>query len=91
MPCQMCKRDMQTAKGCVRHAYVHKGKEIPAIKCGGAGDWGEGTPDYVCGDCNAKFGEYHHYGCDTERCPVCGGQFISCACWGDKLEVRIAR
>jgi hypothetical protein len=33
-----------------------------------------------CHDCNVKEGEIHEMGCDTERCPVCGGQFISCEC-----------
>lgn len=88
MVCNTCKRDMATAKGCFKHGYLHDGKVIPAIKNGGVGDWGEGQPDCVCHDCNAKHGEYHHYGCDAERCPVCGGQLISCDCWGDKITVR---
>lgn len=31
-----------------------------------------------CHDCNAKPGELHDPGCDTEQCPACGGQAISC-------------
>ena len=30
--------------------------------------------------CRARPGHYHHVGCDAERCPVCGGQLISCDC-----------
>jgi hypothetical protein len=36
-----------------------------------------GTP---CHDCVAIPGELHVPGCDMERCPKCGGQWISCGC-----------
>ena len=43
-----------------------------------------------CHDCGIvnKRGNYHHFGCDIERCPICGNQLISCGCL-DKGEVFI--
>lgn len=42
-----------------------------------------------CHDCGAKPGEVHADGCDTERCSVCGGQYMCCACEGhDKQFAR---
>jgi len=37
-------------------------------------------PSGHCHDCNIKHGNYHHPGCDVERCPKCEGQLISCGC-----------
>jgi len=34
-----------------------------------------------CHDCGVQPGEPHKPGCDTERCPKCGCQLISCDCF----------
>lgn len=33
-----------------------------------------------CHDCGAKWGGLHHPGCDSEKCPRCGGQYFICEC-----------
>lgn len=41
----------------------------------------------TCSDCGSKIGEFHHLGCDWERCPRCGMQLISCDC-NDDYEIE---
>ena len=72
--CDYCHRKMGE-NGCKKHWYIIDGEEYEAVKFG---DPMEKLPDdiTVCHDCGAKLGEYHHPGCDMERCPKCGKQLI---------------
>jgi hypothetical protein len=61
------------------------GKKVGRIRYGDEGeDWGAGK--WPCHDCGVVKGQYHVPGCDVERCPVCGGQLISCHCRGHEDE-----
>ena len=84
--CKACGREMLKAKGCRRKSVWINGKQYTRIRVGGFNDFYEDRPDAVCGDCGAHYGYFHHWGCDCERCPKCGGQLISCFC--EEVEIR---
>lgn len=75
--CQACGKEMLTASGCDFRYAVKNDKFYKRRKVGDEGWYSKGQR---CGDCGAKYGHYHHPGCDIEPCPICGGQLISCDC-----------
>ena len=76
--CEACGREMLTAKGCAfKYVKTTDGKYYKRLKFGEEG-WAYESER--CGDCGAMPGNYHHPGCDIERCPICGCQLLSCSC-----------
>jgi hypothetical protein len=59
--------------------YTIGGKEYLRIRYGEErDDWGANHAP--CHDCAVVKEQFHVPGCDVERCPVCGGQVITCGC-----------
>ena len=78
--CDVCGREMLSAAGCGISVVHINGRVYQRVKYGeDAFDWGV-SKGHRCPDCGCKPFNYHHWGCDIERCPVCGGQMLGCTC-----------
>lgn len=82
--CRCCYQRKKPRHGCFL-SYVRIKKSIfKRIKVGSAlsieADTGKVKRDYLCKECNAGKGQYHHYGCKMERCPFCTNQLVGCRC-----------
>lgn len=71
--CSYCHLEMLDRVACTQTTYT---------------DFPDGEPreripndaDGYCHDCGTPSGGLHHPGCDSERCPECRQQAISCDC-----------
>lgn len=78
--CNACGKEMLDHVSC-DYNFVTDGKEVrKRIKCGDPKDLHNIFPGETCHDCGAPYGGYHHINCDSETCPFCGGQLLSCDC-----------
>lgn len=77
--CILCKREMLTSEGCGPSELVIDGKLYARIPYGDPRDLIY-SKEERCHDCGATKMHYHHLYCDSERCPKCGYQLISCDC-----------
>lgn len=72
-PCDVCRKNPLAVDGCCVGVIFIGGERFPRIRF--FGDQGE-----RCHDCNTLNGHFHHWGCDAEIYPSCGGQLIGCDC-----------
>ncbi len=71
--CKDCGQDMMAADACTKTRLLFTDNQIKERNTEHFEE-----PSGRCHDCNIKHGEVHHWGCDVERCPICGLQLISC-------------
>lgn len=69
--CSCCKQEMKPGAGCTIHKTKIRDSKFRRVPHAG--------PEQ-CHDCSVNPGQTHHAGCDMERCPRCGYQFLSCPC-----------
>lgn len=84
--CEYCERDMLKTDSCNKVVCTIGGKKFVAIPYRDRGF----VESVRCHDCGCTEGNYHHLGCDNERCPCCGGQAIGCDCdFADDVEIHV--
>ena len=90
--CEYCDQQMAPGNGCGMKFICIEDKLYERIKAGDDLDFlPDMDKDEVCHDCNVKAGQYHHLGCDAERCPICYDQLFMCDCFADENKVYLAK
>lgn len=80
MICKYCSEEIGKIEGCLI-SHIKIGKETYERE--------KADPfETRCHDCGAGSGNYHHPGCDMERCPKCEGQMIWCDCIEKKKLIK---
>lgn len=83
--CEYCNQEMLTAKSCTFTMIEIDGK----LYHRSTEHFDE--PNGRCNDCGVEHGQVHHFGCDAERCPRCGGQMIGCDCADADLPMFLVK
>lgn len=87
--CEYCKQEMLGGTSCLPTLIIN-GTRFARIRYGDHNDLHPDIADEQrCHDCDCKKGMHHHFMCDMERCPNCGGQLLSCDCdvWTDSGQM----
>lgn len=81
--CRFCGQEKAPGVGCTLEVFDGFADGIERERVRHGDEWTNYTPKHPCHDCGAGVGQLHHYFCDAEPCPRCGGQVIFCECWDD--------
>jgi len=81
MKCQDCGQEMLEAESCTKGWLMVQFSSAQLLAPRNTTYFDNNTRCHDCGILN-KPGNIHHFGCCMERCPMCGGQLISCGCFG---------
>lgn len=88
--CKYCGQEMLGGTSC-HPTIIINGSRFMRIRYGDAKDYPDIADQHRCHDCGCKKGMVHHWLCDMERCPNCGGQLLSCDCdvWTDAGQMCV--
>ena len=80
--CSLCRKEMSENNGCKVTTIIHNDQKYKRIKAGDEFLYldADTTDDVTCPLCNVGIGQYHHWGCDAEECPVCRNPLSDCGC-----------
>ena len=92
--CDVCGQEMTTAAPCSLATLIVADRRRNRIPFGKEKLWEmapRATTADRCGDCGVGRGGFHHPGCATEECMVCGAQLFSCDCDKEEPKPRTLR
>ena len=80
--CEICRKEIAPRDGCEIFNVYCNDRSYDRVKAGYeklyAGS--DTTDDVTCPSCNVGMGQYHHWGCNVEECPLCRAPIIDCNC-----------
>lgn len=89
--CSLCGREKELSESCIEHYIRIGGEYFKALKYKARNKTLYEIQKNIsrrCPHCGVKEGGYHHVGCIIEICPKCGKPWLSCSCFGIKVQMN---